>query len=66
MPTRACESFEDLADEIRQRVRTLCAFGDLKHEVLGFFMRMRWNSEPVLSEVRAKLGGECATACAMS
>lgn len=63
VPTRPCESFEELADEIRQRVRTLCAFGDLKHEVLGFFMRMRWNSEPVLSEVRAKLGAECPTAC---
>lgn len=58
VPEKPCASFEELADEIRQRVRTLCAFGDLKHEVLGFFMRMRWNSEPVLSEVRAKLGSE--------
>ncbi len=65
-PDRACDSFDELADEIKMRVRTLCAFGDLKHEVLGFFMRMRWNSEPVLAEMRAKAGGDfkpptCAT-----
>jgi len=57
-PDRACDSFADLADEIRMRVRTLCAFGDLKHEVLGFFMRMRWNSEPVLAEMRARAGAD--------
>lgn len=65
VPEKACESFEELADEIRQRVRTLCAFGDLKHEVLGFYMRMRWNSEPVLSEVKAKLEKDCESACAV-
>lgn len=66
VPERACESFDELAEEIRMRVRTLCAFGDLKHEQLGFFMRMRWNSEPVLAEMRAKAGPDfkppgCAT-----
>jgi AcrR family transcriptional regulator len=62
-PERPCDTFEELADEIRRRIRTLCAFGDIKHEVLGFFMRLRWNSEPVLAEVKAKLASECPPGC---
>lgn len=59
-----CDTFEALADEVRQRVRTLCAFGDLRHEVLGFYMRLRWSSEPLLQELREKTGGECPPGCA--
>lgn len=63
MPERPCETFEELADAIRQRVRTLCAFGDLKNEVLAFYMRLRWNSEPVLAELRAKGADPSAVGC---
>jgi AcrR family transcriptional regulator len=62
-PEQPCETFEALADEVRRRIRTLCAFGDLKHEVLGFFMRLRWNSEPVLAELRSRLVSECPPGC---
>jgi AcrR family transcriptional regulator len=44
-PSRPVESIEELESEVRTRIRSLCAFGDAQHEVLGFFMRLRWTGE---------------------
>lgn len=44
-PLRPVESADELEGEVRRRIRSLCAFGDAQHEVLGFFMRLRWTGE---------------------
>jgi AcrR family transcriptional regulator len=59
VPEQAHDDFDAFAEDVRARVRSLCAFGDERSEVLAFFMRLRWSGDAVLDEVRPKEAGIC-------
>lgn len=60
VPEAAPADFEAFAADMRVRIKSLCAYGDERSEVLLFFMRLRWSGEAVLEEIRPKEPGACA------
>lgn len=46
--------FEAFGEDVRTRIRGLCAYGDQRSDVLAFFMRLRWSGEPMIEEIRPK------------
>ena len=59
LPAEPHADFDAFAADARARIRRICAYGDERSEVLGFFMRLRWSGEPVLHEIRAR-GAPCS------
>jgi AcrR family transcriptional regulator len=62
-PERPVETVEALEAELRARMRSLCAFGDSRHEVLGFFLRMRWAGVPPEDDVAVEARGPQVGLC---